>query len=161
MMKAKKGIVKATIISAEPLKKKSLETISAAIVDLAGVNKTVCYTVSNCIIPYFIPPQTVLSRLLYRIILYTVSSRIIPYCIPPQTVFSRLLYRIKLYWAVFHYISVIALIVFYFKPYFSLFIYQSIHSYTVSSCLYYLRLHLFNVISTPIIIIIMMMFVKI
>ena len=45
MMKAKKGIVKAVIISAEPLKKKNVETISSAIVGLAGVNKTVGYAV--------------------------------------------------------------------------------------------------------------------
>lgn len=56
MMKAKKGIVKAVIISAEPLKKKNVETISSAIVGLAGVNKTVS------------------SAVIYRI------ERSIPYC---------------------------------------------------------------------------------
>ena len=49
MMKARKGVVKATIISAEPLKKKNLDIISSAIVDLAGVNKTV--HLFSC--PYF------------------------------------------------------------------------------------------------------------
>ena len=35
------GVVRAVIISAEPLKKKNLDVISNAIVDLAGINKTV------------------------------------------------------------------------------------------------------------------------
>ena len=50
MMKARKGVVRATIISAEPLKKKNLDVISSAIVDLAGVNKTVSQIV--CLLRY-------------------------------------------------------------------------------------------------------------
>ncbi len=41
LIQASKGIVKAVIISSEPLKKKSLDTIKEAVVKLAGAGKTV------------------------------------------------------------------------------------------------------------------------
>ena len=66
MMKAKKGIVKAIIISAEPLKKKNVEVISSAIVGLAGVNKTVGYTVLHRTITLIAPRHILITPNYFR-----------------------------------------------------------------------------------------------
>ncbi len=51
-METSRGVVKVTITSAEPLKKKTLESIQSAVVSMAGAGKTVSYFCNKYIIVF-------------------------------------------------------------------------------------------------------------